>query len=198
MFIVFNLVLLAIAALITYWWANQGAFSALLHLVCVIVAGAVALAFWEPLTNLIMRGSFFDDYAWGVSIVVLFVITLLILRIMLDKVAPANMKFPHWVNIAVGGTAGAAAAVLSIGIFLIGAGHLQTRNELMGFRGWARSPNQAAKIVERTASTFERLLEQLGGLLHDGPLFGRRHLFVGRRLREHAAAAIFLGGGRGE
>ncbi len=149
MLIVFNLMLIALAGLITYWWANQGAFSALLHLVCVIVAGAVAFAFWEPLTGVVLRGSFFDDYAWGVSLIALFSITLLILRVALDKLAPANMNFPHWVNLTAGGAAGAASAVLSVGIFVIGAGHLQTRSELMGFRGWARSPNQAAAIIER-------------------------------------------------
>lgn len=151
MFIAFNIILIAVAGLITYWWANQGAFSALLHLLCVIVAGAVALAFWEPLTFAIMRGSFFDDYAWGVTLVVVFVVTLLILRVALDKIAPANMKFPNWVNLSVGGAAGAASAVLSLGILLIGAGHVQSRSNLMGWRGWSRSRTQSSMIRPRNS-----------------------------------------------
>ncbi len=41
----FNLLIFAMVGLIGYWWANQGVFSGLLHLLCVVVAGAIAFAF---------------------------------------------------------------------------------------------------------------------------------------------------------
>ena len=64
----FNLALIGLVLLIAYWWANQGFFSSLLHLICVIVAGTIALAVWEPVTvNLLLSGGMFDNYAWGVS-----------------------------------------------------------------------------------------------------------------------------------
>ena len=49
MIILLNLFIVGGVLLIGYWWANQGVFSALLHLLCVIAAGVIALAFWEPL-----------------------------------------------------------------------------------------------------------------------------------------------------
>ena len=46
---VYNLLIVALIALIAYWWSSQGFVSGFLHLVCVICAGAFALALWEPL-----------------------------------------------------------------------------------------------------------------------------------------------------
>ena len=142
MLIAFNAILLLIILLLAYWWANQGLFSALLHLFCVIVAGAIALAFWEPLTvGLLLRGNFFDNYAWGVSFIGLFVISLFILRITMDKLAPGNIDLPHGVNLGLGGAAGAAAGVLTVGIILLGTSFVQSTSAIMGWQGHQRASN---------------------------------------------------------
>ena len=87
-----NVVIIGLVALIAYWWANQGLFSAIIHLLCVIVAGAVALAFWEMLAfGLLMRGGFFDHYALGASLLITFALVLFILRLTPNKLVPANL-----------------------------------------------------------------------------------------------------------
>ncbi len=138
MFIVFNIIVIAVTLLITYWWANQGLFSALLHLVCVIVAGAIALAFWEPLAMVMLRGGGFDDYAWGTSLLLIFVVALVILRLIADRTVRANLDFPHWANLTFGGVAGGAAAILTVGISLIGVGLIPAPRNFMGYTGYAR------------------------------------------------------------
>jgi len=144
---IFNIVLIGLVGLIAYWWANQGLFSAILHLVCVVAAGAIALAFWEPVTvGFLLRGSGFDSYAWGVSLIGMFAITLLVLRVIMDKVIPANVKVPHWANFAFGLPVGAMAGILTMGIFLIGAGFIQSTREIMGFVGYGRSPGKGSRI----------------------------------------------------
>ena len=138
--IIFNILIVFFVLLIAYWWANQGAFSAIIHLACVIVAGAIAFAFWEPLTmGLLLRGGWFDSYAWGVSLVGLFAIVLLILRLVTNKVVPANVDLPHGANLALGGAVGAVSGVLSVGILMLGLGWIQSERSLMGYVGWGRS-----------------------------------------------------------
>ena len=151
MFILANLVLIVMAGFIAYWLANQGFFSALLHLVCVIVAGAIAFAVWEPVvTGFLLKGGGFDNYAWGIVLVGVFVVVLFILRMVMDRIAPANVGIPHWANLVFGGGVGAAAGILTVGIFIIGAGHVQSSNKLLGgFRGWARDGNRGGQIVQR-------------------------------------------------
>ncbi len=131
-----NIVLILLAAFIAYWWANQGLFSSLLHLVCVVVAGAVAFAFWEPLTfGVLIKGSGFDDYAWGISFIGLFALSLFVLRLLMDKIAPANVKLPRWADLTFGGVSGAAAGVLTVGMFVIGAAFIPPTHSLMGLQG---------------------------------------------------------------
>ena len=68
MIILFNILVLGGIALIAYMLATEGLFSAMLHTVCVIVAGCLALAFWEPLAHALFSGGTFDNYIWGVSL----------------------------------------------------------------------------------------------------------------------------------
>ncbi len=140
MITILNITVIALVLLIAYWWATQGAFSAIIHLLCVIVAGALALAFWEPLTmGLLLRGTDLDVYAWGMSLVGIFVVALLGLRLLTNKLLPANVNLPRWANLALGFPVGAVAGVLSIGILILGAGHVQSERQILGFEGHARS-----------------------------------------------------------
>ena len=54
--------------LATYWFGFKEGFSGLIHLACVIVAGAVAFAFWEPLAVAMLGSSSTREWAWGVSL----------------------------------------------------------------------------------------------------------------------------------
>ncbi|MBC8201556.1 MAG: CvpA family protein [Planctomycetes bacterium] len=146
MIIIFNLIILGLVGLIAYWWANEGLFSAFIHMVCVVTAGAIALSLWEPITMSILTGGGFDNYAWGVVLIGVFSISLLILRVAADKIMPSNVNFPTWANFAFGGFSGAVAGVISIGICLIGSGFIQSTNELFGYRGTGRDENNKAMI----------------------------------------------------
>jgi hypothetical protein len=146
MVIIINLIVIGLVSLIAYWWANEGLFSALIHLVCVITAGAIALSVWEPITMEILDGRTFDNYAWGIVLVGVFAISLLILRICADKIMPSNVNFPSWANLTFGGLSGACAGVISVGFCLIGSGFVQSTNELFGYRGTGRDENNKAII----------------------------------------------------
>jgi hypothetical protein len=140
MLTVFNVIVILLVLLIGYWWANQGLFSAILHLLCVIAAGAIAFGLWEPLTiGVLLRGSAFDNYAWGVSLIGIFALVLLALRVTLDKLVRANVDVPHWANLGFGFPVGVAAGVLTMGVVMIGSGYVQSARDIMGYVGYGRS-----------------------------------------------------------
>ncbi|MHC4094216.1 MAG: hypothetical protein ACYSVY_28735, partial [Planctomycetota bacterium] len=100
-FIIFNVLCILMVLFISYWWATQGLFSAIIHLLCVVTAGALALAAWEPLTlGLLLRGGKFDGYAWSFALVGVFVVALFVLRLITNKLVPANVDLPQWANLA--------------------------------------------------------------------------------------------------
>lgn len=149
---IFNVIIVGVTLLIAYWWANQGLFSAIMHCLCVMAAGAIALAFWEPIVvNYLLTGSQFDNYSWGMTLGGLFVVSLFILRTICDKVAPDNVKFPEMVNTLVGGLVGAWAGVVTMGMAVIACGLIQGPVEVVGFVGWARDGNSNGVPVKLTS-----------------------------------------------
>ena len=129
MFAAFNLILIALVALIAYWWINQGLFSAVLHFVCVVVAGALAFAVWEPLAVKMLDADFASDYAWGIALLGPFSLFLFLARLACDKLVPNNLNFPQWAHYSVGGVFGAASGVLTIGMLLIGGGFIKSAKD---------------------------------------------------------------------
>jgi hypothetical protein len=175
----FNLLLIGLALLIAYWWANQGLFSALLHFVCVIVAGGIAFAIWEPLAVAMLSRGVLENYAWGIALLAPFALSLLLLRIASDRLVPDNVNFPQWANYTVGGALGLGAGVLTMGMLLIGGGFVQSSDEIMGFAGATRtttSRGQPDLAAQRLWVPMHELTADFYGLLSVGafaPEFGR-------------------------
>jgi hypothetical protein len=147
MITLFNIIVIGLVLLIAYWWANQGLFSALLHLVCVVMAGAVALGLWEPLVvGLLLRDSGADPFVWGATLVGVFAVTLFVLRVLADRMIRSNVDLPHWANLSFGFPVGAAAGVLTIGLLFIGCGFVQSHQQVLGYQGYGR--HQRGNVVK--------------------------------------------------
>jgi uncharacterized membrane protein required for colicin V production len=138
MIVSFNILIVAVALLIAYWWANQGAFSALLHFVCVLAAAAMAFGLWEVVA-IRLFGTGLQDYALGVSLLGLFAAFLFVFRLACDRLVPANLNFRPGINYLAGAIFGGLAGVVTVGMVLLGAGYMQGTTELLGHRGWQRT-----------------------------------------------------------
>jgi hypothetical protein len=105
----------------------------------VIVAAALAFAVWEPLALRLLAIPGVEVWAWGVALLGPFAAFLLVLRVAADKLVPDNLNFPQVVNYLVGGAFGAIAAIVTVGMIVIGAGFTQSDVRLIDFRGTVRS-----------------------------------------------------------
>ena len=142
---IFNIAIVALILLATYWYAfKEGFFSGLIHLACVLVAGALAFAFWEPLA-MTMIGTGVGEFAWGMSILGLFGFSLIFLRIATNLLIPHRQNFPNMVDILGGGATGLCSGVITAGIGMIGIGFLPIGNTFAdGKLGWTRKSGQPA------------------------------------------------------
>ncbi len=199
---ILNIAVTVLVLLIGYWWANQGLFSAIIHLVCVIVAGALALAFWEPLVfGLLMRGSFFDPYATGVGLLGTFVVALVILRVATNKLVPGNVLLPKWANLGFGYPVGLASGVLTVGLLLIGVGMVQSQRSLLGFVGYGRASAGTVGQVDSLWLPVHRLTDEFYSRLSVGALStGRPLRHYNPDLDQQAASLVrdSFRGGRGQ
>jgi hypothetical protein len=131
-FPVANLMIVAFLLAMIYWWSLQGFFSAFLHLVVVIVAGALAFALWEPLVfNFGMHMQ--PQYAWGLWLLGPFVLLVIVLRLATDRLIKMNVQFQSLFSSILGGACGLVSGVLTAGIAVIGLGFLPLPSNLGGY-----------------------------------------------------------------
>lgn len=152
-----NIAITAIVAMIAYWWSGQGFFSSLLHFACVLAAGAIAFAAWEPFVEFgFSRSSspLMHDIAWGVALMLVFGLSLPLLKMVTEKACPANIDFSHLVNLVGGGIFGILSGIVTGGILLIGLQFIQGPTPLLpvtenlGYVGWTLGED--AQITRNT------------------------------------------------
>lgn len=132
-----NLLIVGFLLAMAYWWSTQGLFSAFLHLVLSIVAGSLAIAFWEPLAyTLLSLTPILAPYAWGLSLLLLFIVIFGLLRVLSDKVVPKNVHFMGIISQIGGGACGVAAGIIISGLTIIGLGFLPLGVSLAGYQPW--------------------------------------------------------------
>ncbi|TVQ31392.1 MAG: hypothetical protein EA376_09800 [Phycisphaeraceae bacterium] len=129
---IFNLIVIVLVLLIAYMWTSQGLFSALIHLLCTIVAGAVAFAVWEPLAIGLLLGVH-EGLAWSFALILPFLATLGVLRVACDKIIPANMEFDDITNFVGGGVFGLGAGVISVGVLVISTSFMRIPSNFLGY-----------------------------------------------------------------
>lgn len=171
-----NIFLILFILAMIYWWALQGFFSAFLHLVAVVVAGALAFALWEPLVfSFGMKMQ--PQYAWGLWLLGPFVLILIALRVAADKLVKKNVQFPNLINNILGGACGLVSGVLTAGITIIGLGFLPLQSSLGGYEPYVVSGGGQVEAagsdlwvpVDRMATrAFSRL--SMAGFYTDQPL----------------------------
>lgn len=132
---------LVVVGLSAYLWCTRGFFSALIHLVCVLAAGAVAFGVWEPLGYWLIgsvdeRGGlgWLTGSAWGLSLALPFAITLSILRGAIDKMLPANAQCETTADYIGGGVCGLMSGVICAGIIVLSFGYLRLPSNFGGYQ----------------------------------------------------------------
>lgn len=140
---IMNIAVILIILGLAYFWAGQGLFSALIHFVCVLIAGAVAFAVWEPLTYMVLLG-LKEDIAWTIGLLGPFVVTLAILRVLTNKFLPQNLDFDDSANFIGGAIFGGLAGVLTAGFLVISIGFLRLPAGFMGYQPVAWDPSTGA------------------------------------------------------
>jgi len=145
-----NILVVIFVLAVGYAWMVRGIFNAMIHALCVFVAGAVAFGFWEPLALILVnlspeRGffSFIESVAWGVALVVPFAVVLILLRIATDKLIPNNIKNNSMVDYAGGAVFGIATGIISAGILVISIGNMRVSTEFMGYQPLFYSADRA-------------------------------------------------------
>ncbi len=128
-----NVVVVVFLILSIAAWSHYGLFSAFLHLMVTITCAALALALWEPL----VLGVLIDRmpyYAWCVGLLGPFVLLLVVVRSMQDKLVRWNLRFENLSNVIGGGFCGLLSSILISGLVIIAVGLMPMGESIMGYQ----------------------------------------------------------------
>lgn len=138
-----TLAVLVVIAILTFMWSTRGFLSALIHMFCVILAGAVAFAVWEPLSYFVLENAptggrsfftFLRGQAWALGLALPFAAFLAVVRPVLDQLIPANAQPTTGVEYAGAGVCGLITGVITSGILVLAAGTMRFSSDFMGYR----------------------------------------------------------------
>ncbi|MCA9310491.1 MAG: hypothetical protein KDA21_04745 [Phycisphaerales bacterium] len=116
-------------------WARRakgyGAFSAFLAMICVLAAGSVAFAVWEPLAYGVFLKPGMEDYAWALALLLPFIVSLVIFRLLVDSVVKANVQLDDITSFAIAGVCSLVSGVVTTGIIVIGVSFMRLPPEIL-------------------------------------------------------------------
>lgn len=139
---ILSLISLAVVGGIAYFWLTKGFLNGLVHMICTLVAGAIAFAAWEPIAYALLgatqgaRGfvTFFGDAAWGIALALPFAISLAVLRLVADRAVTKNAKVSPAIDSVGGGLCGVVSGVVASGVLVISASYMRTPASLFGYK----------------------------------------------------------------
>ncbi len=152
---------LAVVGATAYIWCTRGFFSSLIHMVCVIAAGAIAFGVWELLAEILRekapeRGgmSWISGAAMGLSLALPFAISLAILRGVIDKILPANAQCEKVADYVGGGVCGVISGVISAGILVLSTGMLRTDPDFLGYQAASYTGGVGRGSIEKSKDSM--------------------------------------------
>ena len=138
---VFDLIVLGLVAGMTYALMSEGLWGACLMFFNALFAALITFNFYEPLAALIVtNASFAANFADSLSMMLLFIVSLLLLRLATEAIAPAMVRFPTPLYHLGRLVFGLGGSVITIAIILLALQASPVQKKLVGVMGYDYAP----------------------------------------------------------
>lgn len=117
---------------VAFYQAVQGLYSAIIMAILTVCCAVLAFHFYEPLGDALLY-SRQPEYADAIALIALFILPLLGLRLLFDKVLGANALTGMWTDRIAGGLVGLVTAQVMIGVLMIAIQMLPFGTSILGF-----------------------------------------------------------------
>ena len=138
---VFDLIVLGLVAGMTYALMSEGLWGSCLMFFNALFAALITFNFYEPVAALIVtNASFAANFADSLSMMLLFIVSLLLLRLATEAIAPAMVRFPtplfHLGRLIFG----LGGSLVTIAIILLALQASPVQKKLVGVMGYDYDP----------------------------------------------------------
>jgi hypothetical protein len=128
----FSLFATVLILAITFYQGLQGMFSALINCILTILAAALAFGLYEDVYTA-QLAAYQPDHGRAIALMAIFIVSLLVLRLIMDQIITGNMSFPVYLDRAGGGLFGLVTAMIIIGTLAVGFQLLPFDSTFLGF-----------------------------------------------------------------
>lgn len=129
---IFSIVVALMVILVTAFWVYQGFFSGVIMFLCTVTAAMLAFGFYEQVQSL-WAASLNAGIGLPLALMLIFLLTLLLLRLATDKMIPDGVKLPLIVDRAGGGVCGFFTGMVLVGTCLVAIQMLPIGSNVLGF-----------------------------------------------------------------
>lgn len=171
---ILSIAVIVLVAGLTYIHYLQGAFTSVISLGCALAATLIAFGYYENLVNM-MSQSGFADFAGGMSLIVLFAISYIVLRTLADMFVPGNILLQLYVEKTLSVVSGGLAAMLAVGTFAVGLQLMPFTATVAGYSPYEvrdRDVRVPASLIGRNRGSDSFVFEELATDKFDAPPSG--------------------------
>lgn len=129
---IFGIILLALVIAVAMFHYVQGMFSAMISASLTIFAALIAISYHEPIAEKVFLSQF-PNAAHAVSLIGLFAISYVFMRLITDKLVSGNVRMPVTIDKIGAGFFGLVAGIFAVGIFAIAAQMLPFGPSIAGY-----------------------------------------------------------------
>lgn len=163
---IMSIVVIFIVLALAYIWASRGFFSALLHMACVLVAGGIAFGLWEPIAYFLREkggSGFLVSTSFALGLGLPFALSLAVIRLIVDKLVPANADMEPAVNLVGGGICGLVSGTITAGIFVLSLSFLPLPPSVLDYQPVKQNTNGAPVIQSSLLFPADKITAGLYG-----------------------------------
>lgn len=162
---IFSIVILILIGAIAFFHYVQGFFSAMISMILAILAAVLAVGYHENVAQLAFS-SFGVSQGCSISLVGLFVVIYLVLRVAFDKLVPGNIQLPVLADKIGAGLCGVVAGIFATGVLAVAAQALPFGPSVAGYSRYPLADRQVTgfrvpgKTQLQDGQAFDELTEQ--------------------------------------
>jgi uncharacterized membrane protein required for colicin V production len=157
---IFSLLIIILAGVIGYFYYAQGFLTALTSAVSAVIAAVIAVSYHENLEAYAFTTRMTDVGA-AFSLVVLFAVTFVALRMTFDAAIPGNIRLPLLMDRIGAGIFGAVIGIFSTGIFAVAAQTLPFGPSVMGQARFKLSNSREVTVPTARQAQDEEITDPL-------------------------------------
>jgi uncharacterized membrane protein required for colicin V production len=152
---------------VAFYQAVQGLFTAIIMALLTVCCAVLAFNFYEPFAEAVLYSSK-PAYADAISLISLFVVPLLALRLIFDKFIGGNVLTGMWTDRIAGGCVGLVTALVTTGVLMVAVQMLPIGPSILGYVPFNDKLQRQSSLFPYPDDFTVGLVDTLSGGKKDG------------------------------